>query len=180
MVEEAMLEDTGSGLAPAGDGWFVVNLADAHWRRHDAFGAACRLEGEKVEFPHFGVNVRVLWPGQPNCMYHAELEQEGFLVLAGECLLLVEGHERRLRAWDFAHCPPWTEHVFVGAGDGPCAILMIGARGRPDSAVRYPVSGLAQRHGASVEAETTDWREAYARYPRSRPERLPDLGFPWQ
>jgi uncharacterized cupin superfamily protein len=117
--------------------------------------------------------------GQPNCMYHAESEQEGFLVLHGECLLLVEGQERRLRAWDFVHCPPWTEHVFVGTGDGPCAILMVGAR-CAGGALRYPASELAQRHSAGVEVETTDGDEAYARYPRSRPERLAREGLPWQ
>ncbi len=90
----------------------------------------------------------VLEPGQSS-VYHAETNQEAFLVLAGECRLLVEGEERRLRAWDFFHSPPWTEHAFVGAGDGPCVILMVGAHSGPD--VRYPVSELAARYGASVE-----------------------------
>ena len=81
-------------------------------------------------------------------------------MLSGECLLLVEGQERRLRAWDFVHCPAWTEHVFVGAGDGPCAILAIGGRSGGD--VIYPASELAQRHGAGVAQETPEPRVAYA------------------
>jgi len=105
----------------------------------------------------------VLKPGQPNCMYHGEDAQEDFLVLSGECLLPVEGAERRLRAWDFVHWPPWTEHVFVGAGTGPCVVLMVGER-RLGSGIRYPVSELARRHGAGVERETDSPKEAYARF----------------
>jgi Cupin domain len=82
----------------------------------------------------------------------SESDQEAFLVLSGECRLLVEGEERRLRPWDFFHCPSWTEHAFVGAGDGPCVILMAGARSA-DAQGRYPVSKLAARYGASVEEE---------------------------
>ena len=95
----------------------------------------------------------MLQPGQPNGMYHSETEQEDFLVLAGECLLLVEGEERPLRAWDFVHCPPGTEHIFVGAGDRPCVIFMAGARSEGRSIV-YPRNELALRHGAGVETET--------------------------
>jgi uncharacterized cupin superfamily protein len=97
-------------------------------------------------------------------MYHAEDGQEDFLVLAGECLLLVEEEERPLRAWDFFHCAPGTRHVFVGAGSGPCLILAVGTR-LPESGVVYPVSELARRHGAGVERETRLPREAYAPYP---------------
>jgi uncharacterized cupin superfamily protein len=111
-----------------------------------------------------GINLAVLEPGQPNCMYHREDEQEDFLVLSGRCLVLVEGEERELRAWDFVHCPAWTDHVFVGAGDEPCAILMIGTR-TPDAGVVYPESELAKRHGAGVERETDSPDEAYSRFP---------------
>jgi uncharacterized cupin superfamily protein len=162
-------------------GWFVRNVADAAWGRHDVFGAGCDFEREGEPFPQLGINIQVLWPGQPNCMYHGEAAQEGFLVLHGECLLVVEGQERRLKAWDFVHCPPWTHHVFVGAGEGPCAILMVGARsGGVADDLRYPVDPVAARHGASVEQETTDPREAYARFSRFEPAPLPDLGLPWQ
>jgi uncharacterized cupin superfamily protein len=147
--------------------WFTVNVRDATWGTHDTFGAGCRFEGPQAPFPELGINLRVLAPGQPNCLYHSESAQEDFLVLAGECLLLVDGEERPLRAWDFVHCPAGTEHVFVGAGDGPCVILMAGAR-QPDEKLLYPVSALAQRYGASAEVETASPEEAYA--PFSRPE----------
>ena len=100
-------------------------------------------------------------------------------MLAGECLLLVEGVERRLRAWDFVHCPPETEHVFVGTGEAPCVLLMTGTRPK-DDAVVYPVSGLASRHGAGVEAQTSSPAEAYAPFPGIEPGR-PDgwESLPW-
>jgi uncharacterized cupin superfamily protein len=162
-VHEAELLQTPQGRVPEGEGWFVVNARETRWWHTDELGAACVFEGD-VRFPAFGINVHVLQPGQPNCMYHGEDAQECFLVLFGECLLLVEGEERRLRAWDFVHCPAWTEHVFVGAGDGPCGILMVGER-RAEVALRYPVAEVALRHGAGVEQETTVGREAYARFP---------------
>jgi uncharacterized cupin superfamily protein len=172
MPEETELVQTEGGLVPAGEGWFVVNAREAAWREHDVFGRACRFEGE-AGFPELGINIRVLRPGQPNCMYHGESGQENFLVLAGECLLLVEGEERPLKAWDFVHLPAWTEHVVVGAGDGPCAILMVGSR-RPDETLRYPVSEVALKHGAGVEQETPDPREAYARFDPPRPTSYPE------
>jgi len=106
----------------------------------------------------------VIWPGQPSGLYHAETDQEDFLVLTGECVLLVEGEERPLRAWDFVHCPPGTEHVFVGAGDGPCVIFMVGRRAS-DKGIVYPSSELARRHGAGVETQTSSPAEAYAPFP---------------
>ncbi len=180
MVEEAKLVETESGLEPAGEGWFVVNAREAAWwRQRDVFGSICRFESqEAARFPELGIVLRVLQPGEPNCRYHAESRQEDFLVLSGECLLLVEGEERRLRAWDFVHCPGGTAHVFVGAGDGPCVILMTGAR--LDGEIVYPVSELALRHGAGVETEARDPRDAYADLNPPRRERLPDLGLPWQ
>ena len=182
MVEGAKLVETESGLEPEGPGWFVVNARDAAWWRHrGSFGFGCRFErlDSEGEFPQLGINLRVLQPGEPNCRYHAESEQEDFLVLAGQCLLLVEGEERRLEAWDLVHCPPGTEHVFVGAGDGPCVILMVGAR-LPEGEIVYPVSELALRYGAGVQQETHDPLEAYADLPPRRRERLPELGLPWQ
>ena len=179
-MTEARLEDAGSGLAPVTEGWFVVNVRDAEWFTSETRGAACWFANEygdsPVEFPQFGINVTVLEPGQSG-VYHAESNQEAFLVLGGECRLLVEGEERRLRAWDFFHSPPWTEHAFVGAGDRPCAILMVGAHVSPEA--RYPVSELAARYGASVEKETSDPEQVYAtaeRFRRGRPpywSRLP-------
>ena len=160
-VAEAKLARTEHGLVPEGEGWFVVNAREARWWHTDDLGRAVLFEGDP-RFTDVGVNIQVLEPGQPNCMYHGEGAQEDFLVLSGECLLLVEGEERRLHAWDFVHCPPWTEHVFVGAGSGSCAVLMIGRR--PESGVRYPVVDVALRHGAGVETETELPAEAYARF----------------
>ena len=91
----------------------------------------------------------MLQPGEPNCRYHAESTQEDFLVLSGEALLIVDEQERPLKAWDFVHCPGGTRHVFVGAGDGPCVIVMVGSR-RPDDDIVYPVSEVALKHGAGV------------------------------
>ena len=176
-IAEAPLEDSGSGLAPAGDGWFVVNVRDAQWLTSEGgdkrpSGSECSFESGKAEFSQLGIRLHVLPPGEPNGLYHAESEQEDFLVLDGECMLLVEGEERRLRAWDFVHSPPGTEHIFVGDGDGPCVILMVGARSG-DWRVRYPVSEFAARYGASAEEETADPREAYvqAGFEPSRRER---------
>lgn len=170
MTRKASLGDVGSGLAPETDGWFVVNVRDAAWLTHDVFGASCLFEGPKAEFDEFGIRICTLEPGQPNGLYHGEDTQEAFLVLAGECLLLVEGEEHGLRAWDFVHCAKGTEHIFVGAGDGPCVILMAGTRtpGRP---IFYPVTELALRHEAGVETETASPREAYASYADERLER---------
>ena len=159
MVPEASSQRTAEGVVPEGEGWFVVNATEARWFEGD-FGAFTRFEGATSRFDALGINIGVLAPGQPACMYHGEDEQEDFLVLAGECLLLIEGEERRLGAWDFVHCPAWTEHVFVGAGDGPCTILAVGTRTKGD--VIYPASDLAQRHGAGVDKETSEPKEAYA------------------
>lgn len=159
------METRAGGLKPSGGGWFVVNARDAGWIHNEQFGAGVTFEGTP-EFPQLGINIQVIWPGQPNGYYHAEEAQEDFLILSGECLLLIEGEERRLRAWDFVHFPPGTAHIVVGAGDGPCAFVAVGAR-RPDGGIVYPVSELALRHGAGAGVETTRPREAYADAPES-------------
>ena len=126
-VPEAQLKETDAGLMPESEGWYVVNARDARWWRNDRLGQSAQFEGEP-EFPEVGFNLHVLLPGQPNGMYHGESGQEDFLVLSGECVLVLEGEERRLKAWDFVHCPPMAEHIFVGAGEGPCVIVMAGRR----------------------------------------------------
>jgi uncharacterized cupin superfamily protein len=161
MVEEARLERSEGGLAAKGEGWYVVNAQASRWFETEEFGRWCHFEGD-VRFPELGINISVLEPGDVACMYHGESNQEDFLVLAGECVLLVEGQERPLKAWDFFHCPPWTEHVFA-AGSKPCLILAVGGRKDPDD-VTYPVSEVAARYGASVLEETTSGEEAYARF----------------
>jgi uncharacterized cupin superfamily protein len=182
-MDQAPLEDGPAGRAPAGEGWFVLNVRDAAWRTHDTFGASTRFEDLEAGFPDVGICVRVLHPGQPNCLYHREAGQEDFLVLVGECVLVVEGEERQLGTWDFVHCPPGTEHVFVGAGDGPCVLLMTGARPAEHpfaEDIVYPVSEVARRYGASVEIETSSPPEAYAQFGPPRPGR-PDCwdDLPW-
>ena len=174
-MSEARLTDVDGTLVPEGDGWFVLNATDARWWQSDELGAFCPFEGSD-RFREIGVNLNVLAPGQPSCMYHGENSQENFLVLAGECLLIVDGQERPLRAWDFVHCPAWTEHVIVGAGAGPCLFLAIGARPKP-AEIRYPVSAVAAAHEACVESQTTEPREAYARFAAlvARPYRAGDL-----
>jgi quercetin dioxygenase-like cupin family protein len=186
-VPEAQLKDSGSGLAPATEGWFVVNVRDAEWWFAESRGAACWFESEygepPVEFAQLGIHLTVLAPGQTT-RYHAESSQEAFLVLSGECRLLVEGEEQLLRPWDFFHSPPWTEHAFVGAGDGPCVILMAGARGSATQSeewrVQYPASELAARYGAGTAEETSDPAQAYATaewFRRERPSYWNQL--PW-
>jgi uncharacterized cupin superfamily protein len=168
VVPEAPLERNEAGLYPAGEGWFVVNARDAQWFDSGELGLYAPFEGESAGFEQVGINVAVLRPGEPSCMYHREEAQEDFLVLSGECVLVIEGEERRLEAWDFVHCPPLTEHVFVGAGDEPCVLLGVGARTKGRGLV-YPVNEVAARHGASVEQETSDPNEAYAAYSRPTP-----------
>jgi uncharacterized cupin superfamily protein len=166
-VPEARLEQSGSGLAPVSDGWFVVNVRDTRWLTSTTFGSGCVFESQGHPFPEFGINIAVLQPGESNCLYHSESQQEAFLVLSGECRLLVNGQERLLQPWDFVHCPAGTEHVFVGAGERPSTILMAGARS-DDEQLHYPASELAARYGASSENDTHDPRQAYA--PFERPE----------
>jgi uncharacterized cupin superfamily protein len=176
---EASLEPSDAGLVAATEGWFVVNVRDAAWVTNPVLGNACIFEGDAVPFPQLGFTLAVLQPGQTGGRYHRENTQEDFLVLHGECLLLVEGEERPLRQWDFAHCPPGTEHAFVGAGTGPCVIFMTGSR-RDDLEIVYPRSELALRHGAGVPEETTVPAEAYAPFPKWQPGPPQTWeGLPW-
>ncbi len=179
VTQEAQLESTESGVAPTTDGWFVVNVSDAAWVTAPSGNSACFFENREAEFEQLGINVRVLVPGKPNGRYHSESIQEDFLVLAGECVLLVEEEERRLKAWDFVHCPPGTNHIFVGAGDSPCVILMVGNR-EPGATLHYPRSELALRYGAGVETPTDSAEEAYAGVPLAQPARPPYwVELPW-
>ena len=169
MVPEAPLERKEHGLAASGDGWFVLNARDACWRDRPGRGKLCHFE-ENVDFPQLGFHIYVLEPGQPMSMYHWEADQEDFLVVSGEALLIAEGEERQLRQWDFAHFPPKATHTIVGAGDGPCVIVAVGARvdSTGPSWGSYPVDETALKHDAGVEQETNVPREAYARFGESR------------
>ena len=171
MVPEAPLRESKNGLVVDGEGWFVVNARASRWRSEGPLGSYCTFEGKR-RFPQLGVNVSVLGPGQALGMYHRENAQEGFLVLAGSCTLIVEGEERPLRAWDYFHCPPGTAHVVVTRAGERAVVLAVGARGRRPRGVVYVPCEAAAKYGASVERETTSSSEAYAAVhaglPRSR------------
>ena len=179
MIPESRLESTEHGLVPEADGWFVLNAREARWRPSQGRGAYCVFEGEPA-FSQLGMHLVALAPGEPMAMYHWEADQEDFLVLAGEALLIVEGEERALRQWDFVHCPAGTKHVIVGAGDASCLVLAAGARDRstgPDWG-GYSVDEAALRHGAGVELETSDPEEAYAQFPPRKPSRYREGWLP--
>jgi uncharacterized cupin superfamily protein len=166
-----MAEAELAGGVPQTAGWFVVNARDAPWM-HNEMRSMCRFGGQgEAHFDDLGIGLYWLQPGQPMSMYHHEAGQEDFLVLRGRCLLIVEGQERPLEAWDLAHCPPRTPHTIVGAGDEPALVLAVGARVEKGSA-RYPVDAIAVRHGAGVEHETT---EPYARFSAPQPGPAPDI-----
>ncbi len=166
---------TEHGLAPTSEGWYVLNMQDAEWRHADGRGAVCVVsddfEGWRREADQLGVNPFALMPGEPMSMYHWEADQEDFLVLSGEAVLIVEGEERPLRAWDFVHCPPHTKHVIVGAGNGPCLVIAVGARehSQEPDAIGFPADETAKRHGASVEQDTTDPEAVYGPLPHREP-----------
>jgi len=173
-MNEASSANTPYGRYITSDGWFVLNLGDAlAVQNEEKGGVTYPIESREHPFADLGVRLTILWPGDPNALYHSEGAQEGFLVMSGECTLIVEEEERALRQWDYFHCPPGTRHVFVGAGRGPCAILMIGAR--PDEPIRYPVSEVAARHDASVGEETDNSDVAYADWPGE----YQPVRFPW-
>jgi len=184
VIPEAELVATERGLVPKGQGWFVVNARETQWWNRPGRGVLCEFEGAGFEgaadFLQLGINLTVLGPGEPMSMYHWEADQEDFLVLSGEALLIIEGEERSLRQWDFVHCPPEAKHTIVGAGDSTSLVLAVGAR---DKSVGpnwggYSVDEAATKHGAGVEQETSDPAEAYARYPARHPERFRDGWLP--
>ena len=135
------------------------------WWDRGPRGLVADLHGD--DDAQVGVNLFVLGPGEPMSMYHWEADQEDFLVLSGEALLIVEDEERPLKQWDYFHCPAPVPHTIVGAGSGPSAILALGARDNQDGPDwgGYPYSEVAMKHDASAEEETTDPEVAYARFP---------------
>ena len=154
-MAEAPVRPSKNGLVVDGEGWFVVNARESRWRDEGPLGSYCTFEGKR-RFPHFGINVTVLEAGETFGMYHREKGQEAFLVLSGECTLIVDGQERRLTEWDFFYCAPETDHIIVAAAGQAAVILAVGARGRGfGGGLVYPVCKAAARYGASVVRETT-------------------------
>jgi uncharacterized cupin superfamily protein len=172
-MHEARIEETDTGRLPADDGWFILNLAEIGWETVPGGGTWCVFEADAAPSPTLGIGLHVLRPGETPGFYHTESEQEGFLVLSGECFAIVEGQERRMRAWDYLHCPPGTAHITIGASEEPCAILMVGVRS-PSHAVHYPVDAVAAHHGAAVASATDSPKEAYAQRPP-----ITRVGSPW-
>jgi len=184
MVHEARLAETENGFVPEGEGWFVLNAREARWnhrpgRQSVTFTGKTEFEADTY-FPQLGVNLAVPEPGEPNSMYHWETETKAFLVLSGEALLIVEGQERPLRQWDFVHCPPKTEHVIVGAGDGPCVVLAMSSRENQVFGPygEYTANEVVRRYRASPEEDTQDGDLAYANVPESEPTRYRDGWLP--
>jgi uncharacterized cupin superfamily protein len=186
LVTEARMERVASGLAPVTPGWFVVNTADAAWVNNEWFGGVCIFESDDfvrrgrpdlTEYvkPHAGFTIRVVPPGQPAGLYHAESVQEDFLILMGECVLIIEDQERHLTTWDFVHCPPMTAHTFVAKEPGPCVILATGNR-RDDLERVYRRSEVALRYEAGPDVDTTD-PERRGRWEVQRPKKWEEL--PW-
>jgi uncharacterized cupin superfamily protein len=172
-VPQAKLEDVGSGLAPVSAGWFVVNARDAAWVTNESFGARCLFEAdvpalrlrpdlEPLRFEQLGIRLAVMEPGGPSGLYHSDSAEEDFLVLQGKCVARIESEERLLEQWDFLHCAPGTHHGFVGAGDGPCVLLMVGAR-------------VAGRTLDYPDQRTASAQEAYVGHPHWQPGRRPEL-----
>jgi uncharacterized cupin superfamily protein len=179
VVGEARLEQTETGLVPTGPGWFVLNARQAPWRDRPGRGHSLPFQG-RADFPQVAINLFVLAPGEPIGMYHWESNQEDFLVLSGEALLLVEGEERSLLQWDFVHCPAGTDHMILGAGDGACVVLATGAREKREGEAwgGYTVHELALRHGCGVQQETSDADQAYAGFAEPVRIRYPERLLP--
>jgi uncharacterized cupin superfamily protein len=169
-MSEARLE---SGV-PTTAGWFVVNARDARWLHND-MRAVCRFGGEgEAHFDDLGIALYWLEPGQPMSLYHHEAGQEDFLVLRGECILIIEGNERAIKAWDFVHCPPRTPHAIIAAGSEPALVLAVGARKEKGSA-RYPIEAAAVLRNAGVPDATTSPMDVYARFGEAHPGSAPDI-----
>ncbi len=163
MRERAKLEKTEDGIVPQDEGWHILNAAECRWYKSEKFGWASDFAGEK-KWEHLGAHIHIVQPGQPACHYHSEGDQEDFFVLSGEGKVIIEEEEIPLKQWDFVHCPPGVRHVFVGAGDGPCVILMMGTRSKEEE-ILYPRSEAAAKHGASVKDDTPDPKVSYADCP---------------
>ena len=181
MVPKAKLEDKGAGLVPVGQGWFILSARDARWFDKPEQGWSVPLTGSdeyeaETFFPMLGMAIRVVGPGEVSTTYHWETEQEDFLVLAGECIAIIEGQERRLKQWDFVHCLPETKHAFVGVDDGPCVLLCASSRQFQKDGPwgYYCYDETAERYNAASPEDTQDGSIADARFPEPKASRYRD------
>ena len=181
MIGEATLKETEAGLVPDSAGWFVMNAREARWFERPGAMLSLPLTGAdeyeaETFFPMLGMAIRVVIPGQPSTTYHWETEQEDFLVLHGEAMLIVEGQERPVKQWDFVHCPPETRHAFAGIGDSPCVLLCASSRQFQKDGPwgYYCADETAARYNAASPEDTQDDELAYAHFPPSHPTRYPD------
>src|SRR3954447_24758776 len=115
-VREAQLKKTEAGLIPQGEGWFVLNARDVSWIHSEERGQDTDFEGEQ-EWSQLGFRIQVLSPGQRG-LYHGESGQEDFLVVAGECVLVIEGRERPPRAPGLGACSAPAGRRGAGGGGG--------------------------------------------------------------
>jgi uncharacterized cupin superfamily protein len=181
MVPESRLEATEQGLVPKGDGWFVLNAREARWLHTPGRSAICVFEGfleGEQDFLQLGINLNVLEPGVSMGMYHWEADQEDFLVLAGEAVLIIEGEERPLSQWDFVHCPPGTRHMIAGAGEDGCLLIAMSSRehlGEDCAGGAYVADEAAAKYGASA----LDPDDPYAQFPERKPTRYRDGWLPF-
>ena len=184
MVPESKLEKTEHGLTPTGTGWYVLNLRDAEWRHADGRGAVCVVSttsraGAASPTSSASIPSSSCRASRCPCTTGRPTRRPSSSSRAKR-VLIVEGEERQLRAWDFVHSPPGTKHVIVGAGTGPCLVIAVGARehdGEPDS-LGFTVDEVASRHGASVEEDTMDGDDAYAAVPGREPTAYRDGWLP--
>lgn len=157
-------------------GWYVVDVDAAGWIDNGRT-ARCIFD-QYGELAQYGVNIQALRPGEASCRYHREFHfDESMLVLDGEAVLVAEGEERSVRAGDFVHLPAGQAHAFVGAGDRPCAILMVGTRDAAldgtDAWGEYVPDEAAARRGAAVARQTHEPEVAYADRPLFQPTAAP-------
>jgi uncharacterized cupin superfamily protein len=132
-----------------------------------------RQKGE-AHFDDIGVSLFWLQPGRPMSLYHHEVVQENFLVLAGQCALIIEGEERPLQSWDCVHCPPRTARTIAASGEHPTRVLGVGAR-KENGGARDPVDPVAIAHGAGVPDQSTPAEEVYASFGEPTAGRAPDV-----
>jgi quercetin dioxygenase-like cupin family protein len=146
--------------------WVVRNARELQWTENDMGSYCDLLQGQGDGREEFAINLNVLPKGAPMAIYHHEPHQEGFLILRGACVAIIDGEEVALSEWDYFHCPPNVAHVVVGASDEPALVLAVGSRVGGGDAT-YPPEPLAARYRAST-TEEMDVAAAYAQFGEHR------------